>query len=300
MSPAATTAMPGAPSGTAPAPAVAVLRPRPSQRVLKASALAIGAANALRHAVRGYRTPRPRAAASPAEELAYARGVVERWTGPSGIAFAGARVLEVGPGFSLATGLLALAHGAAAYRAIDRFDVRMDGAHDVHAQIARALQVPGRERDLAYGLVTFPDLPELPDGAHDAIVSNATFEHVDDVEATFRALRRAAAPGARMAHWIDGRTHTRPFNLRDPLSMYRFAPRTYERVLGFPGAPNRLLADDYVRAARAAGWRDARIVPDLELDAAYVDAVHPHLARPYRERPPQAFRPLHYTLVAAA
>lgn len=282
------------------APATALHRPAPSQRVVKASALAIGAANAARHAVRGYRTPRPRAAASPAEELAYARGVVERWTGPSGIAFAGARVLEVGPGFSLATGLLALADGAASYRAIDRFRVLMDGAAEVHADIAGTLGIPGRERDLRYDLVTFPQLPELPGGAHDAIVSNATFEHVDDVEATYRALRRAAAPGARMVHWIDGRTHTRPFNLRDPLSMYRFAPRTYARVLGFPGAPNRLLAEDHVAAARAAGWASAAIVPDLELDTAYVNAVHPHLARPYRERPAAAFRPLHYTLVATA
>ena len=280
--------------------ATAVLPPRPSQRVLKASALTIGAANALRHAVRGYRTPRPRAAASPEEELAYARGVVARWTGPGGIEFGGARVLEVGPGFSLATGLLALAQGAASYRAIDRFDVLMDGAEDVHARIAAALGIAGRERALRYDLVTFPALPELPDAACDAIVSNATFEHVDDVEGTFRALRRAAAPGARMVHWIDGRTHTRPFNLRDPLSMYRFAPRTYERGLGFPGAPNRLLAEDYVAAARAVGWRRAEIVPDLELDAAYVDAVHPHLARPFRERPADAFRPLHYTLVATA
>jgi hypothetical protein len=233
--------------------------------------LALGLANGVRHRVRGYRTPRPFDDADVARTAAHNREIVERWEERGGISFAGARVLELGPGSDLGTGELVVARGAASYVACDRF---------------RLVDDP----PLPYMITTFPGLPGV-EGPFDLVVSNATLEHFEQVPETFLRLFELCAPGATMVHHVDAKTHMRWLRDRDPLNILRYRDTVY-RLLDFPGAPNRLRASDYVRAAESAGFR-ARAVPGRLADPAYLEGLR--LPRRYD---PEDLRLLTFTLVA--
>ena len=125
------------------------------------------------------------------------------------------------------------------------------------------------------------------------IVSNATLEHIEDVPGLFRSLRRLAAPQARMVHHVDGQTHMRWIKDLDPLNILRYSDQTYGRLLDFPGAPNRLRADDYVGAARASDWRAASVVPDVCAEAGYLERTR--LSRRFRGS--QTLGQLTFTLI---
>ena len=60
--------------------------------------LALGAANAVRHGVEGYKTPRPFDESDIGTAVEYAQVVVDRIEGLGGIDWTGKRVLEIGPG----------------------------------------------------------------------------------------------------------------------------------------------------------------------------------------------------------
>lgn len=278
-----------------------MLPPVVSQRTLQALGLGLGAINTVRHRIEGYRRPRPGAVGSPAEELAYGEEIADRWQADGGVTFAGARVLETGPGSTLCTGIVALARGAASYQAVDLFALLPPDADALHAAMAEQAGVPVAELPsrLRYTLTTFPDLPDVA-GPFDLIVSNATLEHVGDVPATLRRLRALAAPGATMVHHVDGRTHMRPFISRDPLNVHRHGRRVYSTLLSFPGAPNRLLASDYLRAAADAGWQPAELVAYRTSSDAAVAAARPALAAPFRDRPAAELRDLVFTFTARA
>lgn len=146
----------------------------------------------------------------------------------------GKRVLELGPGSSLATGRLLLQAGAASYTAVDQFRL--------------AEPVDGLE----YIVTGFPNLPGV-EGTYDLVVSNATLEHVADVAALFARLGELVSPSAAMVHHVDAKIHMRWVRDRDPLNLLRYHDRVY-RLMSFPGVPNRLRSSDYIAAAQAAGF----------------------------------------------
>ena len=95
-----------------------------------------------------------------------------------------------------------------------------------------------------------------------------------------------------MIHHVDAKAHMRPFEKLDPLNLHRYGEQLYHSVLHFPGAPNRLLANDYVLAANNAGF--IRVVPGTLAGVAYLDDVR--LAPQFTNR--QDLRLLSFTLVA--
>jgi SAM-dependent methyltransferase len=246
---------------------------------LHVAGLVMGTANNVRHRYRGYVTPRPFSASDVERTIAHALEVVDRWQEHAGVDWTGKRVLEVGPGSDLSTGAVMLARGAASYQAVDLFDNTGQADPVLYRELGRRLGAPVDATRLRFTLASFPGLDEV-EGAHDLVVSNATLEHVEDVGGLFVSLRRLAAPGARMVHHVDGQTHMRWIKDVDPLNILRYSDRTYARLLDFPGAPNRLRAEDYVEAARAAGWGEATIVPDRRADAGYL--ARTRVARRFR------------------
>jgi hypothetical protein len=211
--------------------------------------LVLGSTNALRHRVRGYRTPRP----SGIDSHAYATRVVERWL--QHIDPCGKQILEVGPGSDLLTGELLLDSGAATYTAVDAF---------------RLAESTPRAR---YVVTAFPGLPDL-DGPYDLVVSNATLEHLDDVPSTFARLADLTAPGGIWCHYVDAKTHMRWLKDRDPLNLLRYGDRVY-RMMSFPGVPNRLRASDYVDAGRRVEFA-LTVTPGKVADRAYLDRLSTH------------------------
>jgi Methyltransferase domain len=245
--------------------------------------LALGAANAVRHRVEGYRTPRPFDESNIAAAVEYAQVVVDRIEGLGEIEWVGRRVLEIGPGSDLATGAVMMHRGAAAYHAIDAFDNRGDVHPRLWQHLGEQLGAPVDKTKLQFTLATFPSLPEL-DGEFDLIVSNATLEHIPDISELFEVLTRFARPGCTMVHHIDAQTHMRWIRDRDPLNILRYPDAIYDRLLSFPGSPNRLRADDYREAATEAGWVSPHIIPGRRADPNYIRQVQPHLAKQFRAR----------------
>lgn len=215
--------------------------------------LAMGLANAVRHRIRGYRSPRP----PGVEANDHAEKIVERWL--RHVDPVGKRVLEVGPGSDLLTGELLMRRGAASYTAVDTFEL--------------AAPQPG----LKYVVTTFPELPALS-GEYDLIVSNAVLEHLDDVAATFARLAEATADDGLWCHYVDAKSHMRWIKDRDPLNLLRYSPMVYSRM-NFPGVPNRLRASDFVAAAERAGV-ELDVTAGKVADPVYLDGLRTY--RKYR------------------
>jgi SAM-dependent methyltransferase len=256
--------------------------------------LGMGVANTVRHRARGYVSPRPFSASDVQRTIAHAIGVVDRLEAGGAISWHGKRVLEVGPGSDLATGAVMIHRGASSYSAVDLFDNRGQADPRLYSELSRVLGTAVDPTVLGFCQTDFPGLPKLQ-GEWDLIVSNATLEHIDEVPALFRRLAQLAGPGARMVHHVDAQTHMRWIKEIDPWNILRYPSAVYDRLLRFPGAPNRLLATDYVRAAQSAGWTDATVQGDLLADEDYVSRAT--LARPFRSAGPD-LRFLTFTLVA--
>lgn len=258
--------------------------------------LVLGAANAVRHRVEGYRTPRPFDESDVGTAVQYAQVVVDRLEGLGGIDWTGKRVLEIGPGSDLASGAVMMHRGAASYRAVDAFDNRRDVDPKLWQRLAEQLGANIDHTKLHFTLATFPSLREL-NGEYDLIVSNATLEHIPAIRELFGVLTRFARPGCMMVHHIDAQTHMRWIREQDPLNILRYSDPVYDRLLSFPGSPNRLRADDYKEAATVAGWADARIIPGRSADPHYIRKVQPRLAKQFRAR--EDLGMLNFTLVTS-
>ncbi len=261
------------------------------------SGLLLGMANVVRHRLVGYRRPRQFGAEEIARSVDYVFEVVDRLEALGDVDWSGKRVLEVGPGPDLGTGAIILDRGAASYRAIDAFDlVGMTGS-EFYAVLATRLNGPLDKARLSFTQATFPALPEV-EGTYDLIISNATLEHINEIPMLFRRLHELIAAGGQMVHHIDAQTHMRWLRERDPLNILRYDERIYRHLLSFPGAPNRMCAEQYADAAKEAGFQAAPIVPGRVAEPRYLDDVRQSLALPFRNRPDLSL--LNFTLLATA
>ncbi len=229
--------------------------------------LKILALNKIRYTIRGYRTPRPFAVTDIDKAIAYDKEVIERWelalkqAGLPGVS--GTHVLELGPGADLGVGLLLLDRGAKSYTAVD--------ANVLISQTPEALYegiLPGtskekiEERLASIRFIHDPKftLKTIPDASADFVVSNAAFEHFNDVPHVLRELGRIVAPGGVICIHVDLQTHTRVIRDRDPLNIYRFAPWLYG-LMHFSGIPNRVRPATYIATLIKGGWKDLSIIP---------------------------------------
>jgi hypothetical protein len=197
-----------------------------------------------------------------------------------GESLVGKRILELGPGQSLGTGMVLLGRGALEYTGADLLPLAHRSPPALYAAIAAATSAPtSLIQQVKFQLVRYPGLEPLQ-GPFDVAVSNSTLEHVEDVPATFRALRRLVR--GFMVHHIDATVHLKIRSV-DPLNHLRFGD-TLTRLTHYTGLPNRLRVNDYKDAARAAGFSEVHVVPTSTASAEYLARVRPHLTRRYRER----------------
>ena len=264
--------------------------------------LLILAANAARHRVLGYRTPRP---ADATDQLRYDRAVFDNWNRHLSdylrrdIDLADRDVLEIGPGPDLGTGLLWLAAGAASYTAVDAHPLVPRRSGQLHRALAAGIagenvELLDRLHDaidrfergdpdgrLRYRVLPGFDLGVLEPAQFDLVVSHSAFEHLSDARVTMERLGRIVSSRAHLVAEIDLQTHTRWIRDADPLNIYRYRRQTY-RSFGFSGIPNRVRPDEYLEHLEHAGWYDLRVYPRRVLDADYVRAVAPSLSAPFR------------------
>lgn len=189
---------------------------------------------------------------------------------------AGAVCLELGPGDSLASALVARAYGAARIYLVDVGDFA-DRNLDTYREIAKALDARGLPAPDLTAVDSVQDmlaalnadylvggtasLQTIDSNSVDLIWSEAVLEHVrlTEVDSTFRQLHRILRPGGVMSHTIDFKDH-----LAGSLNNLRFSRRVWESEFmarsGF--YTNRLRYSDMLRRIKSAGFDIHSTDPD--------------------------------------
>jgi SAM-dependent methyltransferase len=226
-------------------------RPAWSHTAWFAAGLGFLALAKAKHLLRGYTTPKPFGLDQADRCIDYAVGLGSMYAAAlrrRGVDLAGREVLELGPGSDLGVGLHLLRQGAARYLGFDR--------HDLASQAPAAFY----ERMAARGLADLAALGQR----FDVVVSNAAFEHFDDVGRTVAQLGQVVRPGGVALISVDLQTHSRWIRERDPNNIYRYPPWLY-RLFAFPGQPNRVRPGAYRAFFEQQGWQGVELVPDALL-----------------------------------
>lgn len=299
------------------APRAGRLGQRASNAFYYAAGLVFLGLSAVKNNFFGYATPTPFSNSDTERSLRQALDIFEGWK--SSIASAGldftkvvrdADVLELGPGAHLGTGALLLAAGARSYCALDAFPLAAAVPVDFYrsllqragagADAARILHAIEQKDARVIDYVVDPDFDprrSLAGRSFDLMLSCAAFEHFDDVGDTIAALSELARPHAVCAHAVDFQTHARWIRDKDPNNIYRYSDAVWGSV-EYPGKPNRVRPDDYVRLLASNGWQVAGFVGIDAADESYLAASTPALTRQFR-RPGARVEILSGTVVAS-
>jgi len=184
------------------------------------------------------------------------------------------KILEIGPGDSLGTGLWCLGAGATSYQAIDRFAVELDRDFEdkVFAAIKAEMLPADRDRcrevvevvmgtDLDVSNFLYKnDLPiemapaVLGRSRYDVIFSNAVLEHVGNLEGTLRAMWELLVPGGVMFHDVDLRSHQTFEN--HPLHFLEYPQGLWRWMSSHNGEPNRVRMPGYLQILDGLGFEN--------------------------------------------
>ncbi|MDA0328565.1 MAG: class I SAM-dependent methyltransferase [Gemmatimonadetes bacterium] len=203
-------------------------------------------------------------------------------------------VLELGPGDSLATAVIAKAMGArqvilvdagsfaardlGVYRALAAF-LREQGYTPPAVEDANTLDDLLKMCHARYLTRGLHDLRSLGDGLADLSFSQAVLEHVrrSELEATLRELLRVTAPGGVTSHQVDLRDH-----LGGALNSLRFSDRVWEAewmaTSGF--YTNRVRYRGIAGLFERVGWHDVLGDPT---GWSVLPTVKRKMASPFRE-----------------
>lgn len=209
----------------------------------------------------------------------------------------GRKLLEYGPGDVLGVALLMYAHGAEHVTCVDQF--ALSSLSDTNLRIYRHLLqslsgAPRQRADSAFREAGDPASGFRPEaivykvtgsglsGAqaqYDLVISRAVLEHVNDLDATMRDIRRSLVPGGVSLHQVDLKSHG--LDRYVPLDFLTWPSPVYRLMYGHKGFPNRWRVDRYRQLAEGAGLRMKHLSPTTLLEPEKVAAIHPQLAKEF-------------------
>ncbi len=264
------------------------------------------ALNKVRHTIQGYTSPRTFHISEIEKAVEYDFSVVSLWRFflnqycGSDFTIKDKTILELGPGADLGIGLVLLSLGAKKYNSLDINNLvktvpdelykklfaaidKQDNIAETIDKLAQQLELTknGENEKLNYVCDPSFNMNRFKNEGIDLVLSNAAFEHFDDIQTTFSQLTEIVQPGGTLLAEIDLSTHTRWIRDKDPLNIYRYSPSYYE-ALKFCGSPNRVRPHQYADYLDKNGWSNIKIIPYRTLDKAYVKHVKPHLAKRFQ------------------
>jgi hypothetical protein len=257
--------------------------------------------NKLRYSIFGYGRPRPFSLSEIDRAIAYDLNVVDGWlkqlekySGTNDLK--GKNILELGPGADLGNAFIALARGAASYTAFDANPLAKNCPPEFYEKLFSVLAEKfGTPKNMLQeelvklqngsGRIIYIcdknfNLELLNNKKFNLFVSQAAFEHFDDVEGVIKSLTGLAESGAYFVAEIDLQTHTQAIRDRDPLNIYRFSDGFYN-ACHFIGIPNRVRPDTYVQLLKKYDWQDIKTVPLNMLDKQKTEQIRPLLNKKY-------------------
>lgn len=222
------------------------------------------------------------------------------YSGLTPAAFAGKRVLEVGPGDNFGVALKFLIAGAAQVVCLDKFysernqEQQIRIYHELRKQLSpeetrvfdEAIKLEGEiklnpERLVyiyGHGVEDADQILE-PD-SFSFIVSRAVIHNVYELDRGFAAMDRLLAPGGYMLHKIDF-SDENMFSSRGmhPLTFLTIPESIYRLMARDSGKPNRMLINDYREQLRKRGYEGKLFVSAV----LGVGALSPYKERIERE-----------------
>lgn len=256
--------------------------------------------NKVRHEIEGYKTPRPFSIKQYNRCIEYDFSVVDTWLNElnnltdSSFSMEGKNILELGPGADLGVGLILLAKGARKYNALDVNFLVKNVPSEFYNKLFKEIKkrIPLADiNDLKFQLQAFYEEKnnrlnyiydknysffKLKSEKVDVVLSNAAFEHFNDIEKTFEQLSQVVKKGGYILSVIDFQTHTRWIREKDPLNIYRYSDKLYN-LLSFKGSPNRLRPYDYISFLEKFGWGNIKFLSKTKLSQSEVRITKPYL-----------------------
>lgn len=267
--------------------------------------IAVQAAKKIKHCiVSGYTSPRSFSSASFEQAVEHDVSVVARWTEYLSIytgdaSVKGKKVLELGPGPDLGTGMILVWKGAKQYTAVDAYPLALKASGRLYELLLEYLEDSGRGavtldflRASLHDAVTKRDgvlrycvderftFNGIEQNSADIVFSNAAFEHFDDVAATLRQLSRIVVSGGVLIALIDLLTHHPWLRARDPLNIYRYSKGVYN-CMRYEASPNRVRPHAYEALLKECGWKNVCLYPLERLPAQYMHCVAPRLDKQF-------------------
>jgi SAM-dependent methyltransferase len=270
--------------------------------------LSIAILNRLRHVVLDYRTPRPIDPGEIQKNIDYVNDVVNNFEKElmnkvgSDYDFIQKKILEIGPGQDLGTGIIYMAKGAASYTAVDRFKLLVPNTlfykkmqeiigkdNESMKNLIEIISVATADKNnkeikvnnFKYLNVYSENMSEKLDEKFDLIVSQAVLEHIDDSGKAFEQMYRLLDEGGVICHEIDLKSHTSIIRELDPLNLLRFGKTIYG-LIRFKGSPNRLRINDYIDIAKKTGFKNIKIEPLKTLEEDKAEKMKKYFAKPFR------------------
>jgi SAM-dependent methyltransferase len=210
----------------------------------------------------------------------------------------GKRILEYGPGDIPGVAILMVAHGADQVECVDRFPLvrmspknvqivrlmieKMSPSIRVRAEACfneAAMPESGFDPQHINYLVRTSGLSGLSNEV-DVVISRAVLEHVNDLTATFRDMKRALKPGGIAIHQVDLKSHG--LHRHNPLDFLAWPTWMWSLMYSAKGVPNRLRIDAYREAVASSGFDLISMQPTQLAAMEDVRTVRQELAEPFR------------------